>query len=187
MRWPPPALQRPSPAYHAPLAAVLYVDEHLRVGRSRRAVAFTVAGAVGGHVVAVAAFDGDALLRGIDGSRLGLIVLSGLCLLPAGVAGRGLLEFRDRVTGAAFAERRRRWRWAAVIVMACVAGLTVALTPMAAGNGLDALRSASTEVTIGIAVALAVGNLAGTGAALAAGVPGGILFPTIGIAADGRC
>ncbi|HEX4982900.1 MAG TPA: chloride channel protein, partial [Ilumatobacteraceae bacterium] len=170
-------------AYHAPLAAIFYVEEHLRVGRNRRALGFTVAGAAGGHIVAVTAFDGDALLPGIDGSRLGLIVLSGLCLLPAVVAGRGFLEFRDRITGAAFDARRRRWRWTAVVAMACIAGLTVAITPMAAGNGMDALRNASTNATIGLALALAVGKLASTGSALAAGVPGGILFPTIGIAA----
>jgi H+/Cl- antiporter ClcA len=146
-------------------------------------VAFTVAGAAGGHAVAVGAFDGGALLRRIDGSRPGLIGLSLLCLLPAVVAGRGLLEFRDRITGAAFAERRRRWRWTIVALMAAVAGLTVAVAPMAAGNGMDALRVASTNATLGMALALAVGKLAGTGAALAAGVPGGILFPTVGIAA----
>jgi CIC family chloride channel protein len=170
-------------AYHAPIAAVLYVEEHLRVGGSRRALAFTISGAVGGHVLSLVAFDGDALLRGIDGTRAGLVTLSLLCLLPAVVAGRGLLEFRDRITGVAFRERRRRVRWIAVAVMACVAGLAVAITPMAAGNGMDALRHASAEATIGVALALAIGKLAGTGAALAAGVPGGILFPTIGIAA----
>jgi CIC family chloride channel protein len=170
-------------AYHAPLAAVVYVEEHLRVRGSRRALAFTIAGAAGGHAVAVWAFDGHALLPRIDGSRPGLVALAAVSLVPAVVAARGLLEFRDRITGAAFAERVRRWRWALVAAAVCVAGVVVAIAPLAAGNGLDALRDASTSATIGVAAALAIGRLVGSGASLAAGVPGGILFPTISIAA----
>ena len=49
-------------AYHAPVAAVLYIEEHFAIRGSRRAMTFTAGGALGGHVLATRLFGGHALL-----------------------------------------------------------------------------------------------------------------------------
>ena len=48
-------------AYHAPVAAILYAEEHLRIRQSSRATVFVVAGAIGGQALTVWLFDGEAI------------------------------------------------------------------------------------------------------------------------------
>ena len=55
--------------------------------------------------------------------------------------------------------------------------------PLASGNGLEALRRGPTAATVTLGLALMIGKLVGTTAALGAGAPGGVLSPTLGVAA----
>jgi CIC family chloride channel protein len=174
-----------SAAYHAPIAAILYVEEHLRVRRSRRALKFVVPAAIVAHVVSIRLMDGHAIFPDVQGSWSGLLATSLLVLVPAALAARLFLQVRVRVSGGALADRLRCPRWLAVTGLAAVAGLAVATFPLAAGNGMEALRHGSVEVGWRLALALLVGKLVGTAAALGAGAPGGVLSPTIGIAAGG--
>lgn len=170
-------------AYHAPLGAVLYVEEHLGVHRSRRAVLFALSGAIGGHVATLLLFDVEPIFPPIEGSVWGLIGRGLLVVAPCVLAARLFRQMRVRLNGRAVAERFRVHRAAAVVVLGVVAGLAVAVFPLAAGNGMEALRSAPGGATVGLALALAVGKLIGTTATLAAGAPGGSLTPSMSITA----
>ena len=56
-------------AYHAPVAAVLYVEEHLRVSRSPRALWFTLTSALTGYVASTSLLRGHAVFPAPSGSR----------------------------------------------------------------------------------------------------------------------
>ena len=87
-----------------------------------------------------------------------------------------------RVSGGALARRMGVPEWVGIAVLAVIAGAMVAWFPSAAGNGMEALRHASTGATLTLALALTVGKFIGTTASLGAGAPGGVLTPTISIA-----
>lgn len=170
-------------AYHAPLAAMVYVEEHLRVRGSGRAVRFTVAGAVGGHLVAVGLLGGDALFPPLEGSRWALLIAGLAVAVPAAMTARVFLRLRTAAAADGWRERLpSAGRHAVVVTAALVAGLAVALAPDAAGNGMDGLRTVPVSATVGLAVALVVGKIVGTTAALAAGAPGGVISPSMAIA-----
>lgn len=171
-----------SAAYHAPIASLLYVEEHLEVGRSRRAIVFAVAGSAGGYGATRLLFDGTALFPPVDGSMWDLLAPAAIALLPAVVAARLFLQLRVRLNGRAISDRFGVHRVTVVIALSLLAGLAVAAFPLAAGNGMEALRAASDDATVTLALGLLVGKLIGTTAALAAGAPGGVLSPSMGVA-----
>lgn len=173
-------------AYHAPIAAVLYLEEHLKIRRSRRAVTFGVGGALMGHLIATQLLGGTALLPRVDAAVGDLVVAGVVAVLPATLAARAFLEARNRlapVGARAPGDRVPRWLW--VVTGAAVAGVTVAVYPLTAGNGLDALHQAALLGSVGAAfvAALAIGKFAGTTSVFATGAPGGALTPTMTVAA----
>ena len=168
-------------AYHAPIAAVFYVEETLRVRASRRAIEFALAGAAGGFFTSKFLFGGETIFPPIQGSQWKMIELAVIGLVPAVLVAHGFLQLRARVRGGALVHRFGRWAWIAIAVLAVVAGAAVTWFPSAAGNGMDALRDASVEATVTLAFALTIGKLIGTTAALGAGAPGGVLTPTLSI------
>ena len=170
-------------AYHAPIAAILYVEEHLGVRRSRRALVFVLGGSVCGHLIASKVLGGSVIFPPIQGSYWSVLRLGLLGLVPAALAARVFLEFRVRVTAGTLQRGLGVPRWVVVGGLAAIAGASVAFFPAAAGNGMDALRGASVASGLTVAVALSVGKLAGTTAALGSGAPGGVLTPTISVSA----
>ena len=168
-------------AYHAPIAAVFYVEETLRVRASRRAVTFGVAGAAVGYATSIWLLGGGTIFPPLQGSQWKMIELALIGLVPAVLVAHGFLYVRARVRGGALVRRLGRRAWIGVVALAAVAGVAVAYFPLAAGNGMDALRQASVGATVTLALALTVGKLIGTTAALGAGAPGGVLTPTISI------
>ena len=170
-------------AYHAPVAAVLYLEEHLRVVRSRRALWFATTGAIAGHLVSVSVMAGHAVFPAPVGSRWDTLRLSMVVLVPAAVGARAFRMLRVRAKAVGLAERLGVPWWSVAAAFALVAGAAVATSPFAAGNGMESLRHAAIGPTLTIAVALSVGKLIGTTAALGSGAPGGALTPTISIAA----
>ncbi len=169
-------------AYHAPIAGILYVEEHLGVARSRRALKFVVPAAIAAHLVSIKVMGGHTIFPPIRGSRWDMLVLGMIVVVPAALVARAFLQLRVRVSGGALAERLGCSRWVAVVGLAGVAGAAVAVFPLAAGNGMEALRHGSVQATWTLAVALLVGKAIGTTASLGAGAPGGVLTPTISIA-----
>jgi CIC family chloride channel protein len=169
-------------AYHAPVAAVLYVEEHLGVRRSPRAIAFASAGALAGHLTSVWLLGGEKIFPGTQGSRTRMLAFALATLVPAVVMARIFLQLRVRASGGALASLLGVREWVGVAALSLVAGAMVAVFPLAAGNGMEALRRGSVGATLALAVALTIGKLIGTTAALGAGAPGGVLTPTISIA-----
>lgn len=170
-------------AYHAPLAAILYVEEHLGVRHSRRGIVFALAGAVGGHLATKWLFDVEPIFPDLDGGRWALVPTSSLVIVPALLAARLFRQMRVRLSGRALADRFHVHRLVIVLACSAVAGLAIALFPLAAGNGMEALRSSHAEATVTVALALTLGKLVGTTATLASGAPGGVVTPTMAITA----
>ncbi len=170
-------------AYHAPIAAFVYVEEHLGVRHSRRALWFVVVGALGGHLVAATWLGGQAIFPGVQGSRWSVLWLGLLVLVPAALTARLLLAMRTHITARAIIARTGAPPWTVIAVLSVIAGTCVAVLPFAAGNGMDALRGAPVATTVTLALALSFGKLIGTTSALGAGAPGGVLTPTISVSA----
>lgn len=173
-------------AYHAPIAAILYLEEHLRVRGSRRALTFTIAGAIGGHLLSVTLLGGKTLLPPVHAPVLQLLAAGAVAVVPAALSARLFLTVRERYGKARNDLPARLW-WMRTLLAATATGLLVAWLPLSSGNGLDALRrtplSLGLGVTLAFALAVSVAKLAGNTAAFAAGAPGGVLTPTMTIAA----
>ena len=170
-------------AYHAPFAAVLYLKEHLGVHRSRRAFWFAATGAISGHLLSIHVMSGHVIFPTPEGSRWEMLGLALLVVIPAVVGARALRVMRVRVKAADLATRLGLPWWSVVAVFALVAGAAVATFPFAAGNGMEALRYAAVGPTVTIAIALSIGKLIGTTAALGSGAPGGAISPSLSVAA----
>ena len=161
---------------------MLYAEEHLRIRKSPRATVFVVAGAVSGQALTVRLFDGEAIFPAIQGPLWGVVLLGLAVLIPTLVMSKIFLYLRVRVT-AESVSRLTNWPRSVVVgVFAVAAGLSVAAFPLASGNGMEALQRGPIAATTTLAVALVVGKLVGTTAALGAGAPGGVLSPTMGVA-----
>jgi CIC family chloride channel protein len=173
-----------SAAYHAPVAAVLYAEEHLRVRQSTRATMFVVLGALGGFAFTVWLFGGgDPILPDVDGSIWSVLGGGLIVVVPAVVVSRVFLQLRVRVTADVLARAIGCRRWIVVASLSVLAGLSVVAFPLASGNGMEALERGPEAATLTLALALMVGKLVGTTAALGAGAPGGVLSPTLAVAA----
>ncbi len=168
-------------AYHAPIAAVLYIEEHLRVRRSRRATMFAILGAGGGYAASVCLFDGEAVFDTIGGSRWRALSLALLVLLPAALTARLFLQMRVWLGDRTRMARLGVPRWVVIAGMSAIAGVAVASFPYAAGNGAEGLRHASVGASLLIATSLLVGKVVGTSAVVAAGSPCGVITPTMAI------
>ena len=167
-------------AYHAPIAAVMYLEEHLGVRQDKRTAAHAVAGAAGGYFTARWVFGGTRVLPGAvhpwSWEVVGLVLVG---VVPAYVASRGFRELRQWLSELGATARARRFR---VVSLGVLCALLVALVPLVAGNGLEALRQAAVEDTLGVGVALLLVKLVATSAAIAAGVPGGVMSPSLAVA-----
>ncbi len=170
-------------AYHAPIAAVLYAGEHLGVGRSRRALTFVVLSAAGAYAASRWWFHADPVFPATHGSRWAMLSLGLVGVVPAALVARGFLVVRLRVSRGGLLTHRRAAVVPATVALALAAGAAIAVFPLAAGNGMEAIRHGSTQAGGTLASALLVGKLVGTAAALGAGTPGGVLSPTMGVAA----
>ncbi len=169
-------------AYHAPLAALVYVEEHFRVRASRRATVFAVAGALGGFLVAVVVFDVRVVLPVVEASWRDQAVAVCIAALPGALAARVFLEGRTRVSARRAARvNSARFRMLTALAGATLAAGVVVRYPLSAGNGMDVLRdvSTATEVTGTLVAAMLLAKMVGALATFGSGAPGGALTPTI--------
>ena len=168
-------------AYHAPFAALLYVEEHLRIRHDRRALTHAVAGSAIGFTLTNLLWGHDRVFRsGYDPLDPDVLLLACAALLPAYGASAAFSWFRDQL-------RSRRppahlaWVWR--LSLALVAGAVVALWPTTSGNGMEAIRLAATGPTLGLAAVLVFAKLAATSATIGSGAPGGLMSPSLSVAA----
>jgi CIC family chloride channel protein len=169
-------------AYHAPLAAIVYIEEHLRVRGSRRGALFTVAGALVGFLLATQVYGVDVILPEVNSSWTHLVVAGAVAVVPATLAARLLLEVRNRLSDAREQHVTRPGvRVLVVMLAAAVAGAVVTRYPLAAGNGMDSLRRVAPAVAVvaAVSVAMAVAKSIGSTAIISSGGPGGAMTPTI--------
>ncbi len=82
-------------AYHAPMSAVLYVEEHLGVRRRPRAAIAAALGALVGHLVTIRLFGGHTLFTPPNTHhRADLLMLGAIALVPTVLASRAFLLLR---------------------------------------------------------------------------------------------
>lgn len=165
-------------AYTAPLGALAYCDDHLGLRRTRRDLVHALVGVAAGLAAAHLLWEHHTVLPRPTGDWSAWPVLGAAVVVPAALAGRALFAVRRRVEASRVEFGRAAW-------IAClgVAAVAVALAREAAGNGMNALALAAAEPVLWAALALALVRVAGMLAALAAGVPGGVILPTMAICA----
>lgn len=165
-------------AYHAPIAAAIYVEGHIGVRQDRRTLLYVIVAAGAGHLLTVKLLHGHAIFPGRQGSWPGMVVLAAIGVVPAVVGSRLFRELRNRLP-VPNAGRRRSVATGALVV---VAAALVACFPLSAGNGMEALRNTSMAATASAAFTLGVVKLVATTAALRAGVHGGVFSPSLAVA-----
>ncbi|MDH4074412.1 MAG: chloride channel protein [Acidimicrobiia bacterium] len=189
-----------SAAYHAPLAAVLYTREHLGAGRaggvgqpsSRStalpgATAYAAGGAVAGFAATRFLFGSGTIFPAGHHPLSGqTVALSLVALIPAYAASRIFFLVREQLAArtARAGDAPEAWlRWIGPLALAVAAGTAVATAPGTAGNGMEAIEQAATGATVALALTLMAGKLVATTFAIGAGAPGGIVSPSMAVAA----
>ncbi len=172
-------------AYHAPIAAVLYAEEHLRVRRNVRMGAHAIAGAAVGFVTVSWFFAARAVLPPAKDPFRWRVILPVAAAAPVAYAAsrlfvrmRGVLVVPRILGRGAPAWQRVVWP---VGVAALAAGLVVGF-PWTAGNGLEGLRSAAAAPALGLGLMLLLIKPLATAAALGTGTPGGVVSPSLALA-----
>lgn len=171
-----------SAAYQSPISAVVYAIEHLRVPTGRRTLACAAVGAVGGVTISNQLFHSGSVLPAASGPRVEMLWTALLGLVPAAIGSRLFLEARDRFSGG----RGSTWDrplWARRPVLVVASAVLVGLVPAAAGTGVDAMVSTRADAAVGLALSLAVVKLLATSAAVGSGAPGGVITPSMTVAA----
>jgi CIC family chloride channel protein len=168
-------------AYHAPIAAMFYVCEHVVPGASRLVTIYAAVGGLIGFAVSAGALHSTAPLpKGGPLSR-SAIELALFGLVPAYLIARLFFELRRHaIHPGGFIRRHRR---VTRLVASALAGGMVAMVPLTAGNGMEVIRRSALGATVSIAVVMMLGKMVATLATLAAGVPGGVFTPSLTIAA----
>ena len=168
-------------AYHAPIAAMFYVREHVVPGASRRATIYAAVGGLVGFAVSAGALHSKAPLPKGGPLSWPAIELALFGLVPVYVIARLFFELRRHaIHPGGFIRRHRR---VARLIASALAGGMVAMVPLTAGNGMEVIRRGALGATVSIAVVMMVGKMVATLATLAAGVPGGVFTPSLTIAA----
>lgn len=176
-------------AYHAPISAFVYVREHVVHAPGRRTMACALAGGVFGFLISIQFLGGATVFpRGRHPLGTDSFVHAVVGLVPALMATRLFFWLRLRVTPRGLPAPETTRVWLRSLGFALVGGAVVALVPLTAGNGMEAIRqgapspTAVTGATIGLALALCLGKLIGTTASVGSGAPGGVFSPSMAVA-----
>ena len=167
-------------AYHSPLGAIAYVGGHLGVWRNRRAVAYAVLSAAYADWLSVTHLGGHPIFPGTKDSVGSLVVLGIIALVPAFIGARAFVRFRDFLARWKFGKDHQRL---VLLVSVAVSVSIVVMAPLSAGNGMEALRHVAVGGSIAAAAALAVGKLLAVSATINARASGGVVAPTLAVAA----
>lgn len=167
-------------AYHSPIGAVIYTAGHLGMWRNRRSVIYSALASAFAYFISMKFLSGHTLFPHTQGSVRDMIILGAIALVPAIIGSRLFLEMREWMSRASFHKTHPRL---SVIVLIAIASITVAIAPMSAGNGMEALRAAAVVTSVGIAFAMSVARMIAITATLGAKVPGGVFAPSMTVAA----
>lgn len=155
--------------------------------RRGSATIHAVAGAGAGFAAGRFLFGGDTIFpAGHHPLSADTAVLALVALVPAYSASRLFFLVREHLAArtARAGMAPDPWlRWTGPAALAVAAGLAVAAVPDTAGNGMEAIRTAATGPTVALALALLAGKLVATTFAIGAGAPGGIVSPSLAVAA----
>ena len=170
--------------YHAPIGGFLYVREHVVNQPQRRTAGCALAGGVLGWAISMQFLGGGPVFeRGVAPLGIDSFTHAAVGLIPALVATRMFFMLRQRIVPAQLPTDETARTWARSLIFAAVGGLTIALVPLASGNGMDAINKGVTGATVGLGLALCFGKIVATTASLAAGAPGGAFSPSMAVAA----
>lgn len=167
-------------AYHSPLGAIAYVGSHLGVWRDRRAVAYAALSSAYAYWLSVTHLGGHPIFPGTKDSVGSLIVLGLFALVPAFIGARAFVQLRDFLAGWRFGKEHQRL---VLLVSVAVSVSIVAIAPLSAGNGMEALRHVAVGGSIAAAAALAIGKLLAVSATINARASGGVVAPTLAVTA----
>ena len=167
-------------AYHAPFAGVAYVASHFGHRRHPRVILHAVAGALIGDFVMVDFLNGHPLFPKVNAPVTDLLLLGAIGFIPAVIGARIFLWTREEILRSAFVLRHQRRLVPCFILIS--AG-TVALVPLAAGNGMEAIRTVAVGASATAALSLSLAKLVATAGAVGSRTPGGIFSPTLAVSA----
>lgn len=169
-----------SAAYHAPFGAVAYVGGHLRVSRDKRSVAYALIASLFADWLTVEHLGGHPIFPGHSGTVGSMVVLGLVAFLPAVIGARLFVQLREFLPTWDVVKNHPR---ATLAVAVFVSAATVAIAPLSAGNGMEALRHIAVSGSIAAAAALGIGKLLAVSATLTAKAPGGVFTPTLAVCA----
>ena len=167
-------------AYHAPIGGIIYVFGHARSWRSKRSLAYAAIGAAISYFFTVHEFGNRPIFAIKIQSVHAMFILGLIGLIPAIVGSRLLLELRDR---AAKRHLVRLHPVASSILMIVIAAACVSLSPLTAGNGMEAIRTAAVSFTVWVGIALALTKMLAIVATIGSRAPGGVFAPTLSVSA----
>jgi chloride channel protein, CIC family len=186
-------------AYHAPIAASLYIFEHVLgssrehrlwgTARRRRAMFFAFAGSVVGMALSLAFRHHAVFRRANHPLTVASLLRACLVAVPALLVVAILPLFRKHILQFRYASNRL-----VMLLCALMAGFIVAFRPLAAGNGMEGIQTAFSDLSssangqlgtplVQIGVTLLIWKLLATVFALGSGAPGGIFSPSMAIGA----
>jgi len=169
-----------SAAYHAPFGAVAYVGGHLGVSRDRRSIAYALIASLFADWLTVEHLGGHPIFPGHSGSAGSMIVLGLVAFLPAVLGARVFVQLREFLPTWHVVRNHPRMTLALAVI---ISASTVAIAPLSAGNGMEALRHIAVGGSIAAAAALGIGKLLAVSATLTAKAPGGVFTPTLAVCA----
>ena len=169
-------------AYHAPIAGTLFVAEIILGGLQLRAMAPVLVAAVMGELTTQTLFAGGALYMAQAVPPLGFAeVLAGSLIgVAAGLIGPAFLWLLD-------AARHRtqalvRWLPLRFALAGLVIGLLSAVRPEVWGNGFSTVQALLQDPWVpGVLALVTLLRLLAVTTASAAGIPGGVLTPTLAL------
>jgi chloride channel protein, CIC family len=169
-------------AYHAPIAGTLFVSEIILRGLQLQEIAPVLVAAVIGELTTQSLFNSGPLylVQSLPEVRFRDLVDTSLLGLLAGFAGPAFLWLLD-------ATRRRYQAWVGFAPLrmglaGLLIGLLSLLRPEVWGNGYSTVQSLLVQPwTLEAAAAVCALRLLAVTAASAAGIPGGVLTPTLAL------
>ena len=169
-----------SAAYHAPFGAVAYVGGHLGVSRDKRSIAYALIASLFADWLTVEHLGGHPIFPGHSGTVGSMVVLGLVAFLPAIIGARLFVQLREFLPTWDVVKNHPRTTLAVAVI---VSAATVAIAPLSAGNGMEALRHIAVGGSIAAASALGIGKLIAVSATLTAKAPGGVFTPTLAVCA----
>ena len=169
-----------SAAYHAPFGGVFYVGGHLGVSRDRRSILYALLGALFADWLTVEHLGGHPIFPGHSGTWKEMVILGAVALLPAIIGARTFVQLREFLPTWHVVKDHPRVTLAVAVI---ISAATVAIAPLSAGNGMEALRHIAVGGSIAAAVSLGIGKLLAVSVTLTAKAPGGVFTPTLAVCA----